>query len=90
VVLAALVGAGAGRWSRSIVLPAGHPERTAFRPVLAASRQAPDLTGIGQSFWHAKAAAMFTGGSDREHSSFIHTSGLREKYNQYLKGNHNE
>ena len=90
VVLAALVGAGAGRWSRSIAIPAGPVELATFRPMLAASRPGPDMANMGQSFWHAKAAAMFTGRSDREHNNIVQAHGLWEKYKQYTKGNHNE
>lgn len=90
VVLAALIGAGAGRWSRSIVIPAGHPERTTFPPVLAVSRQVPDLADMGQSFWRAKAAAMFEARPYRPVNAAMHPGGLWQKYEDYIKEKHHE
>lgn len=90
VVLAALIGAGAGRWSRSISLPADHPGRTAFHPVLAASGQAPDATDAGQSFWQAKAAAMFESRPYRHVNAAVQPGGLWQKYENYIKEKHHE
>jgi hypothetical protein len=89
VIFAALIGVGAGRWSRSNVLPAGHPERKTFRPILAASRQGLDMD-IGKSFWRAKAAAMFEARPYHQVNAAVHPGGLWQKYEDYIKENHHE
>lgn len=90
VIVAALIGAGAGWWSRSIMLPAGHPERTTFSPVLAASGDVPDLADVDQSFWRAKAAAMFESRPYRQVNAAVQPGGLWQKYEDYVKEKHHE
>jgi len=89
VFVAALVGAGVGRWSRS-PRPVQKPERaiaSANRPVAPASLDLEDANG---SFWRAKAVAMFEPRPYRQANAAMQAGGLWQKYEHYIKEKYHE
>lgn len=89
VCVAALLGAGAGRWSKAPVVPE-RPELAEVaqaRPAAAASLDSKDAAG---SFWRAKALAMFEPRPYRERTAAMQAGGLRRKYEHYIKEKYHE
>ncbi len=89
VFVAALVGAGAGRWSRSPVT-AKQPERVAISTIRLAAPASLDLQDAAGSFWRAKAAAMFEPRPYRQANAAMQAGGLWQKYEQYIKEKNHE
>ena len=89
VFIAALAGAGAGRWSRS-PLVVQRPERAAISTIRLATPASPDSQAATGSFWRAKAAAMFEAKPYRQVNAAVHPGGLWQKYERYIKEKYHE
>jgi hypothetical protein len=89
VCVAALVGAGAGRWSKAPVT-ADRPERVANSTIRLAAPANLDLQDAPGSFWRAKAAAMLEPRPYRQVNATMQAGGLWRKYEQYIKEKHHE
>lgn len=89
VCVAALVGAGAGRWSKSPVT-AKWPERVAISTIRPAAATSLDLQDAAGSFWRAKAAAMFEPRPYRQANAAMQAGGLWRKYEHYIKEKYHE
>jgi hypothetical protein len=88
VVLASLIGAAIGRWTKSPV-PSERPYVSAY-PDLAMNRTGPDMENTGESFWREKALAMFQAKPLTAHTGSITGPTLWEKYRQLIKEKHYE
>jgi len=89
VCVAALLGAGAGRWSRA-PNAAMKPQREIASVNPPADVANIDLHSAAGSFWRAKAAAMFEARPYRQVNAAIQAGGLWQKYEQYIKEKHHE
>ena len=89
VCVAALVGAGAGRWSRSPIT-VKQPERVAISTIRPAAPASLDLQDAAGSFWRAKAVALFEPRPYRERNAPMQAGGLWRKYEQYVKEKYHE
>jgi hypothetical protein len=89
VLVAALLGAGAGRWSKA-PKAAMEPQReiaSVNPPAVVATINFHDAAG---SFWRAKAAAMFEPRPYRQANAAMQAGGLWQKYERYIKEKYHE
>lgn len=84
VFVAALVGAGAGRWSKS-PLVVQKPDRAIASATPSVAPASLDSEAAAGGFWRAKALAMFEPGPYRERDAALQAGGLRQKYEHYIK-----
>jgi len=89
ICVAALLGAGAGRWSMS-PLVVQRPERAAISTIRPPTPASPDSQAAAESFWRAKAAAMFESRPNRQVNAAMHAGGLWQKYERYIKEKYHE
>ncbi len=89
VCVAALVGAGAGRWSRAPIT-AGRPDRVAISTIRPAAPTSLGLQDAAGSFWRAKAAAMFEPRPYHQVNATLKPGGLWQKYEHYIKEKYHE
>ena len=89
VCVAALVGAGAGRWSKAPVT-AKRPAQVAVSESLPAAPLNLGSEDAAGSFWRAKAVAMFEPRPYRQANAAMQTGGLWRKYEHYIKEKYHE
>jgi len=89
VIFAALIGAAAGRWTKSPVL-LERPDQIAAYPDSPVNRAGPDIEFTGRSFWREKALAMFQAKPSAANTVSITGPTLWEKYRQFIKERHYE
>ena len=84
VIFAALIGAAAGRWTKSPVM-LKRPDQVAAYPDSPVNRTGPGIMGTGESFWREKALAMFQVKSSAAQTVSMAGPTLWEKYRQFIK-----
>ena len=81
LIFAVLLGATAGRWSKSLT-PETNPQRITISQGPTVER--PSFN-IGESFWRKKAIAMITSPSSKIQKDYVTGPKLWEKYRQFIK-----
>ena len=84
LIFAVLLGATAGRWSKSPVPPEKPGQITAYQNP-DKSKPTINLDDIGESFWRQKAVAMITPPLSGIQKDYVTGPKLWEKYRQFIK-----